>query len=53
MNTLTSKPVSYKGVKAILPANVSINSFKEIVEICGGFKDLVQPFIDLLSRKLK
>ena len=49
---MTTKKVSYKGIKAELPENVSMSSFKEIVDICGGFQDLVQPMINLLSKKL-
>ena len=45
------KKVSYKGKKGHLPDNVSIRSFKEIINLCGGYTDLIQPIIDLLSRK--
>lgn len=47
------KHVTYRGVWAELPDNVSISSFKEIVNICG--KDnhtIIQDIINLLSRKL-
>ncbi len=49
---MTEKKVSYKGVKAMLPENVSMRSFKEIVEICGGYTDLIQPMVYFLSKKL-
>jgi hypothetical protein len=49
---MTTKKVSYKGVKADLPENVSMSAFKEIVEICNGFHSIVQPMVDLLSKKL-
>lgn len=45
------KKVSYKGVKAELPDNVSISAFKKIVELSNGFD--VQPFINFLSNQLK
>lgn len=48
-----SKNVSYRGYKAVLPENVSMNAFKQIVEISSGFDHCIQPFIDLLSSQLK
>jgi len=47
------KKVSYRGYKAILPENVSMNAFKQIVEISSGFDYCIQPFINLLSNQLK
>ncbi len=52
MESNTGKLVSYRGVKATLPNNVSINAFKQIVGISAGFDNVVQPFLDLLSRQL-
>lgn len=47
------KNVSYRGYKAVLPENVSMNAFKQIVEISSGFDYCIQPFINLLSNQLK
>lgn len=47
------KKVSFKGVKANLPDNVSISCFKDIVNDCGkDYSITVQSVLDLLSRKL-
>lgn len=43
---------TYKGKKANVPNNISMNCFKEIVDMCGGYTDMIQPIINLVSKKL-
>lgn len=52
-NKNVEKKVSYKGVHVVLPSNVSISAFKDIVDKCGkDYSITVQSVINLLSRKL-
>lgn len=47
------KTVSHKGFKFQLPKNVSMSTFKEVCAVCGGYIDVIQPMLYLLSRKLE
>lgn len=50
----STKPISYKGVKAIKPDNISMNLFKRVVDECGGdYSITVQSVVNLLSKTLK